>query len=128
MKLWSLIALSVAAALFQVGQADSDIPTVFITYFEGQHCNDTDTMGTWPNNGPFGGICLGYTIPLAGSFQINNCSQSPKCECAFYSEPDCTGLSASVYYIRDTAANLTGDCADTASTIEEPQSVKCWLG
>ncbi|KAF8229588.1 hypothetical protein L208DRAFT_1401898 [Tricholoma matsutake] len=127
MKLWSLIALSVAAVLFQVGQAEIGNPIAFLEYFGGQHCNDTVNMGTWENEGPFAN-CLEYNIPGAGSFRIANCSQSVRCECAFYSEPDCEGVSVSVLYIKDTAGNLTGDCADTASTIEEPQSVQCWLG
>ncbi|KAF8230910.1 hypothetical protein L208DRAFT_1399724 [Tricholoma matsutake] len=125
MKLWSSIALSVVAVLFQVVQAYDFPLEVKLNYYGDQGCNGP-YMGTWRNTAFW--TCLEYKIDGAGSFNIAGCEPGPHCVCIFYSEPNCQGVSVAVFWVQDSAGSLTGDCGDTASTIKEPQSVQCWLG
>ncbi|KAF8219118.1 hypothetical protein L208DRAFT_1418806 [Tricholoma matsutake] len=131
MKLWSLIALSVAAVLFQVEAFDNGtdlVNRVNMNYYEDQNCQG-NYMGTWPNEGPFEGECLGYYVAGAGSFNIADCKPGTlsRCVCIFFAQASCKGLSAAVVYFQSSAGRLSGDCANTATTIEEPRSVKCWV-
>ncbi|KAF8229962.1 hypothetical protein L208DRAFT_1401246, partial [Tricholoma matsutake] len=115
--LWSLIAVSVAAVLFQVEVFDNNT-RVNINYYEDQKCQG-NYKGTWLNEGPFEGECLEYYVALAGSFNIADCNPGTlsRCMCIFFAQSFCQGLSATVVYLQSSAGNLSGDCANTATTI-----------
>jgi hypothetical protein len=137
-----MMALFIAAMQTIVaGQSSTSDPIIMqVNYYSDQGCKTYKE--SWNISVSALRTCLQYHIPGSGSFNIANCntvSQYTGCQCTWYPEPNCQGVSFDAAgmlangrplntHINDPSELLIETCASTNETILEPVGVICRSG